>query len=127
MQNKKGAFLLEALMIVVILSISLTSIIGALVSSLRASVYSADYTKAVLLAENKLFSLMKNMSIEESFKGEGSFDVPFDKFRYQVQSQGVAFNEHCDFLQEVHVNVLWSTGSKEGFLSLTTLLLTDRS
>ena len=57
--QKRGSFLVEVLLTVVILSVSLTIIIQSLVSSLRAISYSANYSSAILSAENKMFELLQ--------------------------------------------------------------------
>ena len=127
MRNNKGAFLLEALLIVVILSISLTTITGSLVTSLRANVYGAHYSTAVILAENKLFQLMKDMKVRNSFTEEGSFEQPFDRYRYKITSKEVELKKRFDSISRVDVDVSWRTGRKEGGLSVATFLLRDKS
>ena len=56
--GKRGSILLEALLSVLIISVSITTIIQSMVSSLRATVFSVDYSKATLLMENKMNDLI---------------------------------------------------------------------
>lgn len=120
-QKRKGSLLLEALLTVVILSVSITLIIQSMTSSLRASVYSADYTKAALLMENKMFELLQDGFIESGRRVEGSFDKPFEKFRYLVTTKAES-RESLSKINNVDMEITWNTGSKENRISLQTLL-----
>ncbi len=126
-KSRYYVFLLEALLIIVLLSVSLTTIIGSFVTSLRANVYSAHYSTAILLADNRLFTLMQKMKIKESVDQRDFFSSPFESYRYQVRSKEALDIRGAESLQAVDVDIFWNTGNKEGVLSLSTLLLTEKS
>ena len=65
-KNRRGSILLEALLSVVILSVSMTVIIQSMTSSLRAMEYSANYTMAIVLLENKIIDLILQNSVESA-------------------------------------------------------------
>lgn len=58
--KERGSMLLEALLSTIILSASITIIIYSMISSLRASKYTADHSVALILTDNKINNLRAN-------------------------------------------------------------------
>lgn len=121
--NSKGYVLIEALLATVILSVSLTLIIQSFLSSLKASVYSAGYSTAVLLLENKMSELMQRGFVEESFSEEGTFLEPYEKYEYAIKTEQISDEPSSEMLHDVTLDVFWKSGKKKNKISLTTYLL----
>jgi len=120
--QKKGALLLEVLIAVVILSVCLTLIAKSLLTCLRATVTSADYTEAVILLDNKFSEIIQKKSIAANIREEGVFEAPFERFSYVIESAPVSF-DGLDGLNEVTADVSWGMGLKERKITLRVLLL----
>ncbi|MCK5580303.1 MAG: hypothetical protein KAJ18_03430 [Candidatus Omnitrophica bacterium] len=117
--NRNGSLLIEALLAIVIMSVSLTVIIQSMTSSLRATVYSLDYSKAAFLAENKMFDILCVSDEGGAGTREGSFKEPFEKYRYRISSKELPDTQN-DSLREVNLDVSWGIGKKTRELSLKT-------
>ena len=85
-------------------------------------VYTADYSTALILAENELSSYLQGKFIEDNVSDEGNFDEPYDKFRYIVQSQKMQDEGPLESLNRLSLDVVWPSGRNERRLSLTTYL-----
>ena len=120
--NHKGSLLLEALLVIIILSISLTLIIQSFVSSLRASVFSSDYSKVAILADNKMFDLMSRRFFPRDLDEEGRFASPMDKFKYQWEASNISAGSDDGGIHEVFLDIAWSSGKKTKKVSLVTYL-----
>lgn len=118
--NRKGSLLLEALLVIIILSVSLTLIIQSFVSSLRGSVLSSDYSKAAILADNKMFDLMSRRSLDGACDEEDRFAVPFDKFKYGVEVNNLSTDGVQKGLYEVLLDISWVSGQNTKKVSLAT-------
>src|ERR1041385_6025454 len=55
--RKAGSILVEVLLTVVIVSVSLTVLIGGLLSGYRVTLLNGDYSRAILLLENQMARL----------------------------------------------------------------------
>ena len=122
LKKKKGSFLAEVLLAVSILSVGLTVVIHALLSSLRATVYTRDYSLAIILMENKMHELLQKGFIASSVKEENAFEPPFERFHYELETQPVASIEPEGFLNKVFLRCFWTSGKKTKDISLTTYL-----
>ena len=122
--NDRGTLLLEVLLVIVILSVGLTLIIQSMVASLRAVVYSADYSMAMILAEDKMFDLLKTRSVDANFQEEGDFSKPSERFHYQIKAEPVKSvdKEATGQLNEVTLEVSWLSGGNRKSMSLVTYL-----
>ncbi len=123
-KNIKGSLLLEALLAVVILSVSLTLIIQSMTSSLRASVYGADYTLAIILLENKMFELL-NKGLPSSSERE-TIEVPFSSNSYHFSADARPLSSPGSKIKEVDAALTWNSGKRKNNISLTTYLF-DRT
>ncbi len=116
---KQGSLLLEALLSVVILSVSISVIIQAMTASLRSTIYSAEYTKAMILLENKMVGLMQQ-SI-----GQSSTDTPTDdsvtdeKFQYLITEDSLP-GDDAKNLEKVALAISWKSKGKSNNISVST-------
>jgi len=120
--NWKGALLLEALLAVVIISVSLTLIVQSLLSSLRAAVYTSGYTEAVFLLDNKMFELIQKGFVDATLEEEGRFQEPYEAYAYRVDINNIDDNDSIENLNEVLVEVTWERGGQKRGLSAVTYL-----
>jgi hypothetical protein len=118
----RGSLLLEVLLAIVILSTSLTLIIQSFVSSLRAMVYSGDYSTAAFLLDTKMFDVLHGQFVQ-SGQGEGVFPEPFGKYRYEMKIQRVESDDLQNMINEINIDIIWSSGKKEKRISAVTYIL----
>ena len=120
--NRKGSLLVEALLAISILSIGLTLIIQSFLSSVRATVYAADYSLATILLENKMSDLIEKGFIGDSIDEEGFLEGPNEKFRYHLETHNMETQGGSANLNQVKLSILWSSGRKTNSILLTTYL-----
>jgi len=123
--NKTGSLLVEALLAVVILSVCLTVIIQSLTTSLRATIYSEDYSKMIVLLENKLVDLIAKEGIADGYSEEGSFDDE-GRYRFSVETTDTALDQLKDPLNQVEVKAIWGEGSKTKNISVVIYLAKEK-
>lgn len=119
LRKRRGFFLIEAILAIVIMSISLTLIIQSLMSSMRAAAYSADYTRAIFFIDDKMFDLIKERYIEAPQTQEGAFSEEDQKYRFRLVTERTETS-----INRVLLDVFWgfAKGKKENALSITTYL-----
>ncbi len=126
--KSRGSFLLEALLSVVILSVSITLVLQSITASARSVTYTADYTEALFLAENKMFELMEQGFIEDGFKEEDAFPEPFEKYKYSItaasadNSPGLSSEEAENKINLVNLAVSWNSGKRNNTIQFYTYL-----
>ena len=118
----QGIVLLEVLVAVAILGTGLTWVIRSYLSSLRASAATSDYTLAMILAENKMQEIIKDNVSTETMDSDEEFAPPFERFRWQVETQSVEAADRPP-LEQVRLSLKWQTGTKDNEMVLTTYLL----
>lgn len=119
--SKKGSILVEALLSVVILSISITLIIQAMTASLRATTYGADYSQALFLMENKMSEMMRSGTIA-SYSGQKEFlDKPFDRYMYEVRHLPL-YDEEESEIHHVDAEISWESGKKSNQIIVQTYM-----
>lgn len=121
---RKGSLLIEALLSVVVLSVGITMIIQAMTSSLRAATYSTEYTKALILLENKMFELIQKGIIQTGKNEKESFPAPYEKYESNLITKK-ASAENASELNEVLLEILWRSGRKNNRIQLTTYLFDE--
>ena len=119
-KSRQGSILLEALLSVIILSVGITVIVQSMTGSLRASVFSSDYSQAMLLLDNKMVEYLEQSSIEANLSEENSFSEPFDRFKYLLKTEPLSDQPN---LNKVHLEVNWKSQNIEKGLSLETYLV----
>ena len=121
-RNKRGALLIEVLITISILSIGLTLVIRSYLSSLRATVYTTEYTTAIMLAENKVSEISQGIFIDGDLNETGFFEAPNDRFEYSLETKRVEGSEETRTLQEVTLRVLWPSGRRTNSITIVTYL-----
>lgn len=119
--DQNGSFLLEALLAVVIVGISLTLISRSLSANLRANQYVAGYTRAIVLAENKLFELRNRAAAETLSNQKAVFEEPFEQFSCDVAVTSRKDPQDPDEILEAALTVTWDAGPKPKTLKAATL------
>jgi len=120
-RNHKGSILLETLLSIMILSVSVTLIIQSLMSSLRASAYSAHYTVAAALLESRMTELLISDPPEDVFAKEEEISFPHDQFRYELTVNDLDADEF-ESIKDVRISVLWKSGKKNNRLTLNSYI-----
>ena len=90
-KSKRGSLLLEVLLSIVILSTSVTVIIQAMTSSLRAMAYSVQYAKIANVLENEMIDLIF-MNLKGEALGNVSGVMP-NEDQYKVSTQSEFLND----------------------------------
>ncbi|HBR14541.1 MAG TPA: hypothetical protein DD723_03225 [Candidatus Omnitrophica bacterium] len=121
--RNKGSLLLEGLLSVAILSFAVTLIIQAMTSSLRAILYSADYTTALVLGEDKMFDLLKDGFIESGLRQEGKFSSPYNRFQYALKADPHQEDGENGF-NDVTLDVFWGKEKRKNHVVVRTYFLT---
>lgn len=116
-KNQKASLLIEALLTVVILSVSLTIIIQSLMSALRTASYTSEYTKAILLSQNKMFEVVSQNPGERSSQ-QGAFDNPYEDYAYSLGIE----DEGSQGLKKVTLEVAWNQIAKRKGITIETYL-----
>ena len=85
-------------------------------------VYSGDYSTAAFLLDSKMFDVLHSQFVQ-SGQGEGVFPEPFDKYRYKMKIQRVETDDAENMINEINVDVIWASGTKEKRISAVTYIL----
>ncbi len=117
-----GSLLIESLLVVMIVSVSLTLIIQALVMSLRAIIQTADYSVVMFKVEDKMNQIIRKGLFDQSFDDVIKNDRK-EKFKYTLQENTLEGEEGDLKLKEISLDIAWQAGKKENQLSLVTYLL----
>lgn len=118
-RGQRGFLLLEILLAIVLLTGGLTLVLRSFGSSLGALGSSADYTKALLLLEERLWELeAKGSIVPGTFTGE--FSKEDGKFRWEVKASELTEKGLC----ETQVTVSWQQRGRPRALSIVTYLKT---
>lgn len=109
--KQQGVVLVEALLAIVILSIALTSIIQAMMSSLQASAASVDYIRGVGILNRVMVKRL--ISTPESFASVPClrFPEPFEFYSYKVQVSDNIDPVYADLnFRGFDISVSWPAG-----------------
>ena len=129
--KRKGSLLLEALLSIIILSTSISLVIRAMTSSLRATRYSADYTEAMFLLENEFFDILSEGFVVADEQGEKRLEEPYEKYSCSIESEEFedaimpTSGEDIPVILEVGSDISWKSGRKENKLTIQTFLFED--
>jgi len=121
-KSKKGSLLLEVLLSIMILSTSVTIIIQAMTSSLRAMVYSAQYAKVANVLENEMVDLIfMNLRGEALARVKGNMPTE-EQYKILTQSEVLndSFHEH---IQDVRLTVSWSSKRRNNQININTYFI----
>ena len=120
--SRRGVLLLEALLTIVILAGTLSVLIESMLSGLRTTLVSADYMKAVWLAENKMFELLAKKAVASDYREQGTFPDFSEKYQYAVSTRPREIAPQV-LSSEVTLKVFWTVGSLAREVSDVTCLL----
>lgn len=118
--NDRGAFLLEALLAVIILSVGLVGLIRGLLSSLNASIEAEKYSRATLAADSALLDTVRL----NGQKLEALIVVQSDSkdLAAEITIKGPGDPQISSALQETQTRVHWSGAVKEKEVIASTLI-----
>lgn len=119
--QKQGSLLVEALLSVVILSVSLTLIIEGMTTSLRSTVYISDYTTALLLLENKMFDLIQKGYVEANLQEEQEFPSPFERFKSRLITLPLD-DQSGGSINQLKLSLDWTSGRRNNHVSIESYL-----
>ncbi|MCP4650985.1 MAG: type II secretion system protein [PVC group bacterium] len=114
--KRSGFTLLELMLALSIVSISLVVVINSFSIIVRAKTSVANHTKAMFLAEQKLFDL--KIEKKEERKTEGIFDAPLDNFHWLVETESALF----EGLEKISLSVSWKEHNHNKKIRTTTYL-----
>ncbi len=120
LKNKRGSFLLEALLAVLILSVGLVGLIRGLLSSLNAAKQAQDYTRAISFADNALLEVVRLNGQKASWP----VVVAVDNKDIRVEVDMIESNnlEMPQNLKQVQVKIKWPAAAKQKEINAMTLV-----
>ncbi|OGX37663.1 MAG: hypothetical protein A3D87_03850 [Omnitrophica WOR_2 bacterium RIFCSPHIGHO2_02_FULL_50_17] len=119
--KERGSLLLEALLSVMVLSVSLSVIVQSMTSALRAIRYSADYTAALTALEDQMFDLMEGGFLET---GSSQKQLADPDAAYQYFLEADPFQETSPGgIQKVSAQIQWKSGRRQNRIVLKTYSL----
>jgi len=121
-KNKRGSFLIEILLVVVILSVCLTLIVQSLLSNLRVMKYNKEYSQALLLLENQMSGMMMRGSVDGL---EDQLEEWGERYQFEMEERGVESQGEESLVKEIKMGVLWHSGKADKEVSVVTYLLED--
>ncbi|MCB9771465.1 MAG: hypothetical protein H6754_02820 [Candidatus Omnitrophica bacterium] len=119
-KNQQGAFLLEALLAVMILSVGLVGLIRGLLSSLNAAKESERYSRAISVGENALLDVIRLNG--KSTASVISLENDFEDFSAEIMSQPSGDLQIPGVLREVKLHITWPGAIKNKEINATTLV-----
>jgi Tfp pilus assembly protein PilV len=118
---QRGSILIEVLLSVVILGVSLTVVLRSLMTSLRAVDLAADYTRGLILAENKMTEYV-DKNPEGNFYKKDVCEKSTDRFFCTVDITKQDFSDESGGLSRLDLTVSWPSGRSRKEISLVTYL-----
>ena len=118
LRAQKGYLLIEVLLTVVLISVSLTILIGGLLSGYKVTLLNSDYFQAMVLLENQM-SYWRAQGFTD-MKVHGDLTAKWsEKFQIKVVS-GPMSGVGGQTLRNLDVVLSWQSGSKSIKLPITT-------
>jgi Tfp pilus assembly protein PilE len=116
--NRKGMILVEAIISVVIISISLTLIMQSFLSSYRSVVFQKDYTQALIGIENQLSKIFFDpQSVSKEDRSES-----FKKFEYRRSA-----SKSMEGMDKIVLDVHWPSGRSQRHISVATFIYDENN
>lgn len=112
-RNNKGFLLIEVLTAVILLGFSVVYLSRAFMNCLNTMQQFANYTAALILAEEKLFNL-ETIAKESDIIKEGKFSENTD-FSYRMDVYRLADLK----LNQADLDVQWKDGRRSGVVSMS--------
>jgi len=117
-KSRSGFMLLEAILTVVIVSISLTFIAQALLTNFRTGVRFQESVRSLIVMENRLgvvYATNASEDVLDSFPQ--ALDEPYAKFTISARKDTI--NEH---LKKIGLRLNWPVSRSQGHLDVTTII-----
>jgi type II secretory pathway pseudopilin PulG len=118
--TNKGSILIEALAAVAIVGVSLALIMESFAGNFRATVLDQEYTKALVLLENRLDRAFQQ-NIKEVAAADEPCPAPLDRFHYHAKLESLD-SPDAGNLKRLEVTVSWPSGKKDRELSVVTYI-----
>jgi len=119
-RNSNGAFLLEVMLALSILSIFLVTSIKMLGSMISAYTHMTSTTQAMYLLEKKAYEL--KASPPEDLLTEGIFDEPFSRFEWTCHLDTGLYRP----LKTMALTIQWKEGTQPKQITQTTVFSNDK-
>ena len=114
----RGQVLLEAILSIVLVSVSLTIIAQSLLTNFRTGVRFQETVRSLIVMENQLGILdVTEASDDQLGSYPQSVEKPYDQFK--VTARADTMNDH---LKKVGLKLTWPTGKTQGRLDVTTMI-----
>ena len=123
-KKKKGSLLIEAMLSVMILSVSLSVIIQAMTSSYRALQYSGQYLLSLNVIENELFTLLMKRTSPQQL--EEKREEEFFGRIYTI-TLGASDEDESDSLTRIKIKTEWNSGRKKNNIFYDTYLFKEEA
>ena len=121
----KGSVLAEALMAVVIMSVSVTVIMQSLMNNLRYTQVHQDYSRALFLLEDKLEEAFC-FKVADVFNPKLAVPEPLARFYYAMDMKDL-IQEPWLGLKQLDLAVHWPSGTKDRSLDVRIFLPDDHT
>jgi len=108
-----GVVLLEVLLAMAVFSISVVFFITSLAQSFRATVYSRDYTDALLGADNLMAHVWARGMMDRQTQETGTFPSLSRDFVYHLRASQSADANVGEGVNEFFAEVTWTLGGKK--------------
>jgi len=127
--SKEGFTLIETLVAISILAICLVIILQLFSGGLRSGKLSADYTRAILYAREKMDEALLSNSFRNEIL-EGEFE---DGFRWKIETKAdIPEQEEVEAkipftLYNINVVISWNAGLHEKYFEISTMKVGERA
>jgi Tfp pilus assembly protein PilV len=119
-RNCWGAFLLEALLAVFILSVALVGLIRGLLSSLNATVEAERYAQAIQVADNALLEIVRLNG--QKVNSPVTLENQGEKLAAKIVIKSMENVPTVDVVQQAQLTVTWPGKVKDKTIEAVTLL-----
>ena len=117
-KNRNGSLLIEVLLTVVVVSVSLSIVIGGLLSGYRVSLLNSDYSQAMAILENQM-AYWRSQGFSDLTVQKDSMTGVSEKFQMDVRSDALA-DQGSQGLKSLYASFHWKSGSKNTKILITT-------
>lgn len=118
--RRRGSFLLEALLAVLILSVGLVGLIRGLLSSLNAAKEAQAYSRATIAADNALLDVIRLNGVKTNLPIKS--DVSVGELAAEINVVASSSVHVPRALREAHIVVKWPGALKEKEIRAVTLV-----
>ena len=105
----RGSVLIEAIAAVVIMAVSLSLILQSFSANYRATVMDQDYSKALILLENRLSGILADPTHLPKIIPDEHCPLPFERFDYKMSMTKLT-EPQFKGIQLLSLAVIWPAG-----------------